>query len=208
VYKDKTPETAAPLRVNLRNAVVALVVGALLGGLLAVAAGSKDPVYESKAVLAIDQPLAIAASGSGGIVDKLSRLRGKYAGLVRTNVIAEPVAEHSGLPVGTVRGSLVAAADDTSLLLVVGARATDKAMAGKLASAAADEVVAYAAAEQAKYAIPKAQQFAFSVVVPASSPVASGGGRSRELKAAFLGFVVGAALVYAALELLATERRR
>ena len=208
MYKDKSPEVAAPLRLDLRHLVVALVVGALVAALLAAAVGRKAPVYESRAVLSIDQPLAIAASGSGGIVDKLSKLRGKYAGLVRTDVIAEPVARHLGLPVGAVRSSLVAAADDTSLLMVVGARTADAAQSKRLASAAADEVVAYAAAEQQKYSIPKAQQFTFSVVVPASSATSTGGGRSRQVRVGLLGLLVAGGIVYAALELLATERRR
>ncbi|MCU1485222.1 MAG: hypothetical protein JWN67_1968 [Actinomycetia bacterium] len=202
------PETSSPLRLDLRHAIVALVVGALVGGLLAVAVGRRHETYESRAVLAIDQPLAIAASGSGGIVEKLSRLRGKYAGLVRTDVIAEPVAEHTGQSVGAVRGSLLAAADDTSLLLVVGARTPDPARSKRLASAAADEVVAYAAAEQERYSIPKAQQFTFQVVVPAGNAASVTPQRSRQLRVGFLGLLVGAGLVYATLELLATERRR
>lgn len=202
------PDFPAPLRFDLRNAVVALLVGALVGALLAVAVGRRQETYESHAVLAIDQPLAIAASGSGGIVDKLSRLRGKYAGLVRTNVIAQPVATRTNQTVGAVRGALTASADATSLLMTVGARSTDRALAGRLATAAAREVVDYAAAEQARVSIPKAQRFSFAVVVPASAPVSVTPQRSRQVRVGFIGLVLGAALVYAALELLATERRR
>jgi hypothetical protein len=107
-----------------------------------------------------------------------------------------------------VRSSLVASADDTSLLMLVGARTADPTLAKRLATSAAEEVVAYAAAEQQRYSIPKAQQFDFQVVVPASTAASVTSPRSRQVRLGFLGLVVGAALVYAALELLATERRR
>jgi hypothetical protein len=202
------PDTTSPLRLDLRRAAVALVVGALVGGLLAVAVGRRQETYESRATLAIDQPLAIAASASAGVVEKLSRLRGKYAGLVRTDVIAGLVAERIGQPVGTVRGSLSASADDTSLLLAVAARSTSPTTAHALAAAAAEEVVGYADAEQARYGIPKAQRFLFEVVVPAGSAASVTPQRSRQLRVGFLGLVVGALLAYGVLELLAAERRR
>jgi hypothetical protein len=201
------PDTTSALRFNLRHAAVALVIGGLVGALLAMAVGGRQETYESRAVLAIDQPLAIAASDSGGIVEKLGRLRGKYAGLVRTNVIAEPVAERTGQPLATVRGDLSAYADDTSLLLAVAAHSTNPAMARTLAAAAAEEIVGYADAEQQRYSIPKAQRFVFEVVVPAGSARSVTPERSRQLRVGALGLVVGGFLVYGALELLAAERR-
>jgi hypothetical protein len=201
------PDTTSALRFDLRHAAIALVVGALVGALLAVAVGHRKETYESRAVLSIDQPLAIAASASAGIVEKLGRLRGKYAGLVRTNVIAQPVAERTGQPLATVRGELSAYADDTSLLLAVAAHSTTPVMAKTLAAAAAEEIVGYADAEQQRYSIPKAQRFVFQVVVPAGSASSLTPTRSRQLRIGAIGLVVAGLLVYGALELLAAERR-
>src|SRR5947208_10184047 len=66
--------------------IVATIVG--LAASYAVAKGTHR--YQSLALVEIDQPLAIAASPDDGVVAKLSRLRYKYAGLMRTETFAAP----------------------------------------------------------------------------------------------------------------------
>lgn len=141
---------------------VALVLAAV--GAAAVLAGA--PMYQSSATLIIDQPRAIAASGDGSVIDKLSRLRYKYSGLVDTERITVPVAQQTGVPERTVAKALYATVDPLSLLLVIGARGTNATQVRRLASAAANELVSYVQQEQAAAQIPATNRFTFAVVVP------------------------------------------
>jgi len=188
----------------LRTAViilVALFVGAVVGGGSAYGIHRSTKTFQSQALLEIDQPQAIAASGDEGVVAKLGRLRFKYAGLVRTQVFSGPVAQQLGLPQGLVASSLYALADQQSLLLAIGARTHNADQARLIAQAASQYLTSYVRDEQNRNSIPEAQQVTFSIATPAGAARQVAPTRRREvLVGAFVfifvtGLVAGLALV-------------
>jgi len=179
-----TPRRRAPRRGWVRTAVivaVALVVGAIVGAGSAYAIHRSTPTYQSQALLEIDQPQAIAASGDEGVVAKLGRLRFKYAGLVRTQVFSGPVAQQLGLPQGLVSSSLYALADQQSLLLAVGARTHNGDQARLIAQAASQYLTSYVRNEQNANGIAEAQQVTFTIATPAGAARKVAPTRRREL---------------------------
>ena len=174
---------------------VAVVVGVIAGGLSAYAIHRSTPTYQSVALMEIDQPQAIASSSDEGVVAKLGRLRFKYAGLVRTQVFAAPVAEQLGLSPGAVSSALFTAADQQSLLLAVGARSHDAAQARLIAQAASQYLTTYARDEQNRNSIPEAQQITFDIATPALSAHKIEPTRRRELLVGIFVFVFTTGLV-------------
>jgi capsular polysaccharide biosynthesis protein len=162
----RTSVDATTLRWARIGALLGAVVVGLVGlALLTVLAG--EPTFSSEATIAIDQVERIAAAESPDIIDKLSRLRLKYAGLVTTRAVAGPVAEEVDRDEDLVAGSLYSYLYPDSLLLAVGARHRDPAAAEEMARAAADFVVEMAAEEQEEAGVDDADRFELTVVTPA-----------------------------------------
>lgn len=173
----------------LLGAVTAVLVTAV--ALAALLTGT--PVWRSTAVLSIDQPRALAASDDAGIIDKLSRLRFKYVGLVGTDRLAVPVAKRLGEPVQQVRGRLSAEAQLTDLLVRVSGTDDTRAGARRTTEALAAELLAQVKAEQAATGAPPAAQVQLSVVQGAVAQEQIAPGRTRSLAAAVLqGLLAGA----------------
>ena len=88
----------------------AIVAGLLLGVLLAVLGAAsilKGPTsYSSSTTMLIDDPYQLATSGQATEFSNLDALRYKYAALVATDSIADPVASQLHLPVDDVLGAL------------------------------------------------------------------------------------------------------
>lgn len=200
-------ETAGPAltrrRRGRRTAVIttlaALVVGALAALVAGVAVDSAAPTYRSQALLTIDQPGAIAASPNDGVIAKLSRLRSKYTGLVRTEVFAQPVADRTGLSVGTLIGATSAAADPSSLLVLLRAQAHDASLAQTIARAMSEHLVDYVDQEQVANHIPRNERVSFTVVTPAQSATKISPSRQRVYLIAGGAFIIAAGLVFAAI---------
>lgn len=171
------------------------VVGVVLG----VSRLSDPATYQSSAVVMIDQPRAIAAVPSPGVLEKLSRLRLKYAGLLRTRELQAPIADAVGVTPGVVASTLQVNVSGESLLLQLAGRSADPERAEAVARTAADELIAYAEQEQSEAGIPADQRFAFRVVTPAETArdVTDQRARLAPLVASALGVIValGAALV-------------
>lgn len=184
-----TPEQVKqPLLAALVSAV--LVTAVMLGVLL-----SATQVWSSTAVLSIDQPGAIAASDDSGVIDKLSRLRFKYVGLVETDRIAAPVAEDLDEPLEDVRDRLSGEAELQNLLIK--ATGTDDTEEGAMrtATALADALVAQVAADQKAVAAPPVLKVSLSVVRPAEDAEQIAPSRVRAVAVALLlGLVAGAAV--------------
>lgn len=145
-----------------------VVVAVAAAAVAAAVVGLRTPVYESTATLSIDQPRAIAVSADAGVIDKLSRLRMKYAGLVSTVAFAKPVADHFGRNPVDVSHQLFARAVGDSLLIDVGAHASNETTSRELAGAAAAELIAYVDKEQTSNGIPREFRFSFSIVTAAA----------------------------------------
>lgn len=177
-----------PALVALVSAV--LVTAVLLGALL-----SATPVWSSTAVLSIDQPGAIAASDDSGVIDKLSRLRFTYVGLIETDRLAAPVAKTLDEPVEDVRDRLTGEAELQNLLIK--ATGTDDTEDGAMrtATALAAALVAQVAADQKAVAAPPVLKVSLSVVRPAEEAEQIAPSRLRAVAVALLvGLVAGAAV--------------
>ncbi len=161
-YRDS--RDGLPPRARNRGVALCGVVALVVAGVAALIVWLRPDVYQSTAVLSIDQPRAIAASADAGVIDKLSRLRLKYAGLVSTEAFAAPVAAHFGTSSADVSRELFAKPVGDSLLLQVGAQAPDKSSARQLAGAAAEALVEYVHHEETSNHIPGGERFSFSLV--------------------------------------------
>lgn len=153
-----------------RRSSAAAVVAALLAAVLGFGfTGTWGHSYQASAATLLDQPTVLAASKDAGVVDKLSRLRLKYAGILRSDAVVTPVAAKLGLPAGTVSGSMVTGNDPTSLLLFIGARSSTPEGAVALANALAQELAAYVRKEQ--LVLNPRDRLALTVVAPARGGV-------------------------------------
>lgn len=176
-------------------ALLALVTAVLVTAGVLAAMLSATPVYTSTAVLAIDQPGALAASDDAGVIEKLSRLRFTYVGLVQTDRIAAPVAERLGEPLPEVRGRLTADAELQNLLIRVTGTDDTAAGARRTATALAEVLIAQVAAEQRALAAPAPMQVSLTTVRPALGAEQVAPSRTRSLAVALLlGLLSGAAV--------------
>ena len=93
--------------------------------------------------LAIDQP-SLIASGGDRVIDKLARIRVKYAPLVQTDVMTGPLAQQLGTTPANLRSSLRATTPVENLLILVTARTGSRSDSQKYASKAAEYLAKYA----------------------------------------------------------------
>jgi capsular polysaccharide biosynthesis protein len=189
-------------RFSIRNLTYALLLAVLLASLSAALSLRAPAEYRSLAVLLIDNPLALATSGNESTVNKLEQLRGKYATLANTEVIAGPVAEQLGMGVGAViTGTDVEPAPST-LSLVVAARGEDPERARALANAMATAIGSFVQAEHEQYAIPAQDRFVIKVVQEATPAAKVSPSTERTRTSAIIVFAVGLAVAYLALQFL------
>jgi capsular polysaccharide biosynthesis protein len=186
-------------------ATLAVIVGVVAAVIAAVVVASEQVKYQSTATMAIDQPRAIAASGDAGVVSKLSALRTKYTGLVKTQTFAQPIAADLGFNVNSVRSQLFARSPQDSLLIQVGALTADRTTSQKLAEAASSALTDYVQNEQEAAQIPKENRFTITEVTPAGPGVKVSPTRKRIVGAAGLAGLLGFAAVFAALSVRARD---
>ena len=175
-----------------------LAAGLVIGLLAALAARHTTPTFQSQALLEIDQPHTLAVSTDEGVIAKLSRLRFKYAGLIRTQTFAAPIAEKTDLPLATVATSLFASVDPDTLVLSLGARTHDREQARRIAAAGAQELIEYTRHEQSSLKVNIPDQITWTVVTPASVPtrIAPTNQRSVLVGLGAFVFVTGGALAF------------
>jgi capsular polysaccharide biosynthesis protein len=194
-------------RISRTAVLVAVLLGVLAGIAAGFAVSRSTPLWRSEAVLAIDEPQAMAAADDAGVIEKLSRLRYKYVGLVGTERIAVPVATRLGRPVGDVRGELSASASPSDLLVHVYGSAGTSSEAQAVAAALATELPTYVDEEQTDNAIPAAQRVVLTVADTTSKPVRVSPSRHRVLGAGLVVGLVVALLVLGAFAALSRSRR-
>lgn len=175
-------------------AALGFVLGAGASGLLA---RSAAPTWQSTAILDIDQPLVVAAATDPAVLDKLSRLRFKYVGLVGTDRVAVPVAQALGEDVADVRPRLSAAAFPQDLLIRALGNGGSADEARRTADALADALVQLVAKEQADDGIPPPQRVEVRVVDVATRAEQIGPSRASIGLASLLGGLLAAGLVLA-----------
>jgi|GEM_PF-2631574 len=178
---------------------LAAVVGVLAAAVLAIAGAvsvlSGPTVWTSTTTMLIDDPYALAAAPDQGEFEKLGALRAKYASLIGTAVIAEPVAAMVHLPVGVVEAHISAVLDPAALLLDVRGTWSGPDEAQRLSAATAQAVQSYVHAEDVTYRVPPQDQFTIRLVQPTSPAAPSGPSGTHALVLALelgaLAFVVG-----------------
>jgi capsular polysaccharide biosynthesis protein len=207
-------QTAAPASRRGMLSPTGLTVGlALLALLVCGAAGaaiarSGEVSYGSNTVLSIDQPRVVAEARDVGPLEKLNRLRLQYAALLRTAVVADRIAEETGLSPAEVSRSVQAAPQLNSLLIVITASAAEADTARELAEASAEALIDFSEQSQAGSGIPEEQRVELSVVSPPTPAFPlTRGLREVATVAVFLG-LVGAATVYVLASLLSPRLRR
>ncbi|MGZ6791328.1 MAG: hypothetical protein ACXVGH_00115 [Mycobacteriales bacterium] len=181
--------------------LVAVLAAVLAAGAAGVAAHRSPGSQTSTALLSLDEPRAVAAAGDAGVLEKLSRIRLKYLGLVGTDRLAVPVASVLGVPVSQVRGRLSATASPADLLLRVSCSGP---AARRCAQALATSLVAYVSSEQVTNGIPADQRLEAAVVQDAGPALAPASSRTRTLG---LALVAGALAAAAVLAVAARPRR-
>lgn len=189
-------------RFSFRNLTFAIGIAALLAAVAAVLSLRAPERHESSALLVIDNPRALATAGDDGTVNKLDRLRGKYATLATTEAIAGPVASELGTTPAAVLDSTEVFAAPSTLGLIVRARADTAGDAVDRAQAMAEGIVDYVADEHEANAVPAEHRFVFDVVQPATSAVQTSPSDERAREAAGLTFAAALVAAYVALQLI------
>lgn len=149
------------------SGAVAVVLALVIGLAAALVVKRSSPTYLANAGTLLDEPKAVAVSTDAGVIDKLSRLRFKYSGILRSDTVVDAVAKKTGISRSDAADALASRADPNSLLLVVGARADSEKKAVRLANAFADELSSYVATEQKTNRIPPLLTLELRVVAPA-----------------------------------------
>jgi capsular polysaccharide biosynthesis protein len=161
-YDDPSPRGLGVLAVFF-----AVLVGLIAASLGYLAVDRRQPSYLSTAAVLLDQPTAIAASQDSGVVDKLSRLRFKYAAILRSDAVVDQVAAQLGLEPGVVAGAIVSRGDTGSMLLFVGGRSSTRQEAVRLANGLANGLADYVTKEQAATGLPPEKRLVLTIVAPA-----------------------------------------
>jgi hypothetical protein len=189
-------------RFSLRNLTLAIGAAALLAAIAAVVALQAPERWESTAVLVIDNPRALATAGDDGTVNKLDRLRGKYATLARTEAIAGPVADELGVRPREIIDSTEVFAAPATLGVIVRARADRSDVATARAAAMARGLADYVEAEHEANAVPPEHRFVFDLVQPARDATKTSPSTERAREAALLTFGVSLVAVYVLLQMV------
>jgi hypothetical protein len=127
--------------------VMALVIGAVAAFVGAEYERTRTPIYQSSAVLLLDNPVGITADPT--FLVGVSQARAKYVGLVDTDVIAGPASQALGLPTTFVARRVRATFAGISLNIVITAKSTSPDQAQSLAGGVAKQLLAYVSKEQA-----------------------------------------------------------
>jgi capsular polysaccharide biosynthesis protein len=174
--------------------VVGLILATVFGLAGAVSSFRGKTVYTSTTVMLINDPYQLATSGSSEFVD-LDALRSKYAGLLGTDPIAQPVAASLHLSLDSVVGAVSAEVPTQSLLMQVEATWQTPTEAELVSQTAANQLTSYVNAENVRYNIPANDQISLTTVNPASPAVARRPSKSHALTLAVglavLGFALG-----------------
>jgi capsular polysaccharide biosynthesis protein len=152
----------APLTVGI--AALLVVIAAVAGYEVA---ARRAPTYVASAATMLDQPLTIAQSQDAGVIDKLARLRLKYAGILRSDAVVNAAATSAGVSRDTVAATEVVRVDPGSLLLYVGASGTRASQAVRVANALASALSGYVTREQRSAQIAPRDRVELTVVAPA-----------------------------------------
>jgi hypothetical protein len=194
-----------PIEVSALTVILALVLSLLAGAGAALYQRSKPTHYISYSIMLIDQPFQVLNDTGDATLDKLQRLRFYYAGLLQTDLIAGPVGQQLGLPVGTVEGSLSTLMSPSTFTIDLFAQGRDPKEADSIAQAATSELITYVRQQQSKLGIPSPSRVTLTEVSNPGLGVKVSVSAKKQLVSAGVAFVVVCAAFLIVADLL---RRR
>lgn len=188
---------AVPLEVSALTVILAITLAVVAGAGAALYQRSRPSHYLSYSVLAIDQPIAVSADSGDATLDKLQRLRAYYAGYLKTNVLAQPIANQVKLPVGQVEGALTTLISPSNYLIYLFATGRNPSESNSIAQAATSQLISYVRKRQAS--IPAVNRVVLNEVTdPAAGIKVTQSNKKVLLSAAVAFVVVGAAFIIVA----------
>lgn len=128
---------------------------------------SSTPTYGAQAGTMLDQPLPVAQSQDAGYVEKLSRLRLKYAGIAKSDDVLTAAAHAAGVSRDDLAEDEYAKVDSGSLLLYVGSTGDSEKRAIRQANALASALADYVKREQVRAQIAPRDRVELTVLAPA-----------------------------------------
>lgn len=189
------------IQFNPANFVAAVIIAFLVAGLAAVVVLTRPAKYESTAAIAVDQP-SLIASGGDRVIDKLARIRVKYAPLLKTDVVTDPLAKQLGTTPEDLRSSLSATTPADNILILVRATTGSRSQSQNFAAKAAEFLSKYAADEQARDNVPANQRFDLVVVDQARPGTKTEPSATRALAVTVVAGLIALGLAYVVLQLL------
>lgn len=187
--------------------VLALIVGIIAAAAAGLYTAAAKPVYTSSSSVLFDEPLAVARSVDAGILEKLARLRFKYAELMATRDFASQVAADSGVPLGVVASSITAVPIGASQTMRIKAHGGDAAVVQRIATSSATVLRTNVEAEQETAKIPTEERFFIRVISPGSHAVKTSPSRKRILQVSGFAAAFAVLLILAAVQLPIARRR-
>jgi hypothetical protein len=185
-----TPRPRLPIEVSAITAILALAPALVAGAGAALYQREKSKDYISVAILLIDQPAAIAAAPDNGPLLKLQQLRYYYAGLVRTEVIADPVSRQVHLPASQIERDVVALIDPSSFTMDIVATAKSPSESNLVAQAATSELISYVATQQKQLGLAPTSQVVLDEVTTPQTGVKVSPSTTKVLASAAIAFIV------------------
>lgn len=187
--------------------MIAIIAALFVAGAGAVYTRRQPRIFFSAATVMIDQPKLLFRAENPGIVEKLSQLRLKYAGIARTSIVYRPVAERLDLPEGLVRRAISLGAIQRTLLMLIQAQARTPKLSQSISQAAAEELMKYAKAEQDSLQIPDEQKIVFTILDPALPGVKISPRNSRVITVTATSGILTLLVVFIGARLLSTRPR-
>ncbi|HEX5266204.1 MAG TPA: hypothetical protein VFW24_05480 [Acidimicrobiales bacterium] len=194
---------AQPLLISV---MVAIAVAIVAGGGAAAVAHTRPATYRSQAILLMDQPVAIAASGNEGVIVKLSDLRQKYVALAGTAPIVTDAAGLAALPVSTVVSDEQVTAGQNSLTLQVAGQSGNPVVARKVAGAMAQAIGRYVQAEQSQINVAAEDKLEIRIIQPAGGGVKIGPSSSRVAAIGAVTAILAWLISYSIAQMVLTRR--
>jgi hypothetical protein len=188
-----------PVEVSALTVILALVLALLAGAGAALYQRSKPTHYISFSTMLIDQPFAVYSDAGDATLAKLQRLRYYYGGLAQTSVIAGPVAQQVGLPVGTIENALTTLISPSTFTINLFAQGRNPHESNTIAQAATSELIDYVRSSQQKIGISSVDRVTLTEVTNPTLGVKVSVSTKKQLVSAGVAFVVvGAAFIIVA----------
>ena len=206
-HRIKARGTADTGAITAGGVVLALIVGIITAAAAGLYSAAAKPVYTSTSAVIFDQPLAIAKSVNAGVIEKLGRLRFKYAELMSTRDFASAVSADSGVGIGIVASGITAVPVGQGQTLRIRVHGSDASVAQRVATSAATVLRSTVATEQEQAKIPVDDRFVVRVIAPGSHAVKTSPTRKRILQVSGFAAAFAVLLILAAVQLPISRRR-